>query len=94
MAKTTIKGVVQIIFDKKRQNQLYEHQFVRVAESGTSSVFDVQFFNTKMKVIEDSGVKEGDEVLVEGNVVGKLWEKDGKSGNFIKINGQNITKCS
>jgi hypothetical protein len=94
MSKTTIKGIVQIIFDKKRQNQLYEHQFIRVAENGTSSIFDVQFYNAKIKTIEASGVKEGDEVLIEGSVVGKLWDKDGKSGNYIKINGQNITKCN
>lgn len=94
MAKTTIKAIVQTIYDKKRQNQLYEHQFIRVGEVGTTNVFDVQFYNSKIKVLEDAKISEGDEVLIEANVNGKFWEKEDKSGIFIKINGQNITKCS
>lgn len=92
MAKTTIKAVVQTIFDKKRQNQLYEHQFIRVKENGNSNIFDVQFYNEKIKVLEGAGVVEGDEVEIEATVNGKFWEKDGKSGIFVKVNGQNIVK--
>ena len=92
MAKTTIKAVVQTIFDKKRQNQLYEHQFIRVQEIGTSNVFDIQFYNEKIKVLESAGVSEKDEVEIEVNLNGKFWEKEGKSGIFLKLNGQKINK--
>ncbi len=92
MAKTTIKAVVQTIFDKKRQNSLYEHQFLRVVEIGTKNTFDIQFYNEKIKKLE--GVKEGDEVEIEVNLNGKFWEKEGKSGIFLKLNGQKISVCS
>lgn len=92
MAKITIKAIVQTIFDKKRQNQLYEHQFVRVEEIGTKNIFDVQFYNEKIKELQ--GVKEGDEVEIEVNLNGKFWEKEGKSGIFLKLNGQKISVCS
>lgn len=92
MAKTTIKAVVQTIFDKKRQNQLYEHQFIRVQEIGTKNIFDVQFYNEKIKVLEDAGVKEKDEVEIDATLNGKFWQKDDRSGIFLKLNGQNIVK--
>lgn len=92
MAKTTIKAVVQTIFDKKRQNQLYEHQFIRVQEIGTTNIFDVQFYNEKIKVLEDAGVKEKDEVEIEATLNGKFWQKGDRSGIFLKLNGQNIVK--
>ena len=92
MAKTTIKAVVQTIFDKKRQNQLYEHQFIRVQEIGTSNVFDIQFYNEKIKVLESAGVVLGDEVEIEVNLNGKFWQKEEKSGIFLKLNGQKINK--
>lgn len=92
MAKTTIKAVVQTIFDKKRQNQLYEHQFIRVQEIGTSNVFDIQFYNEKIKVLEEAGVKEKDEVEIEAILNGKFWQKEDRSGIFLKLNGQNIVK--
>lgn len=88
----TIKAIVQTIFEKKRQNALYEHQFIRVQEIGTTNIFDVQFYNSKIQIIEKNELKKGDEVEIETNVNGKFWEKDGKEGIFIKINGQNITK--
>ena len=94
MAKTTIKAVVQTIFDKKRQNQLYEHQFIRVQEIGTSNVFDIQFYNEKIKVLESAGVSEKDEVEIEATLNGKFWEKEGTSGIFLKLNGQKISICS
>ena len=92
VAKMTIKSIVQTIFEKKRQNALYEHQFIRVKEIGTENIFDVQFYNSKIQLIEKAGVKQGDEVEIETNVNGKFWEKDGREGVFIKINGQNIKK--
>lgn len=92
MAKTLIKGKVQTIFDEKRQNSLYKHQFIRVAENGTTNIFDVQFYNEKIKELQ--GVKEGDEVEIEVNLNGKFWEKEGKSGIFLKLNGQKISICS
>lgn len=92
MAKTTIKAVVQKIFEEKRQNALYIHQFIRVAEIGTQNVFDVQFYNAKIKVLKDAEIAEGDEVEIDANVNGKFWEKEDKSGIFLKINGQNISK--
>lgn len=95
MAKMTIIAIVQTIFEKKRQNQLYEHQFVRVQEKGTTNIFDVQFYNSKIDLITNLGLKEGDEVTIEANVNGKYWEKEDKSGVFIKVNGQQISKgCS
>ena len=92
MAKITIKAIVQTIFDKKRQNQLYEHQFIRIEEIGTKNIFDIQFYNEKIKVLEGAGVKEKDEVLIEINLNGKFWEKDGREGIFLKLNGQKIIK--
>lgn len=92
MSKTTIKAIVQTIFDKKRQNQLYEHQFIRVQEIGTTNIFDIQFYNEKIKVLEDAGVNEKDEVEIEVNLNGKFWQKDDRSGIFLKLNGQNIVK--
>lgn len=92
MAKMTIHAIVQTIFQRKRQNQLYEHQFIRVQEKGTSNIFDVQFYNNKIELIEKYGVKEGDEAEIETTVNGKFWEKEDKSGIFLKINGQKITK--
>lgn len=94
MAKITITAIVQTIFDKKRQNQLYEHQFVRIEEIGTKNIFDVQFYNEKIKVFESAGVKEKDKVIIEINLNGKFWEKDGREGIFLKLNGQNIEVCS
>ena len=92
MSKTTIKAVVQTIFEKKRQNSLYEHQFIRVQEIGTTNIFDIQFYNEKIKVLEDAGVNEKDEVEIEVNLNGKFWQKDDRSGIFLKLNGQNIVK--
>ena len=92
MAKTLIKGKIQTIFDEKRQNSLYKHQFIRVAENGTTNLFDIQFYNEKIKELQ--GVKEGDEVEIEVNLNGKFWEKEGKSGIFLKLNGQKISVCS
>lgn len=92
MAKTFIKGKVQTIFDEKRQNSLYKHQFIRVAENGTTNLFDIQFYNEKIKELQ--GVKEGDEVEIEVNLNGKFWGKEGKSGIFLKLNGQKISVCS
>ena len=92
MAKTFIKGKVQTIFDEKRQNSLYKHQFIRVAENGTTNIFDVQFYNEKIKVLEDAGVKEKDEVEIEATLNGKFWQKEDRSGIFLKLNGQNIVK--
>ena len=89
-----IKAKVQIIFPKKRQNALYEHQFIRVEEQGTKNVFDVQFYNEKMKLLEEAEIKEGDDVEIEANLNGKFWEKEGKSGIFLKLNGQKISVCS
>jgi lactate dehydrogenase-like 2-hydroxyacid dehydrogenase len=53
MAKTFIKGKVQTIFDEKRQNSLYKHQFIRVAENGTTNLFDIQFYNEKIKELQE-----------------------------------------
>ena len=92
MAKTLIKGKVQTIFDKKRQNQLYEHQFIRVQEIGTTNIFDIQFYNEKIKVLEDAGVKEKDEVEIDATLNGKFWQKEDRSGIFLKLNGQKIKK--
>ena len=92
MSKTTIKAVVQKIFEEKRQNALYVHQFIRVAEIGTQNVFDIQFYNEKIKVFEDAGVNEKDEVEIEVNLNGKFWQKDDRSGIFLKLNGQKIIK--
>ena len=92
MAKTFIKGKVQTIFDKKRQNQLYEHQFIRVQEIGTTNIFDIQFYNEKIKVLEDAGVKEKDEVEIDATLNGKFWQKEDRSGIFLKLNGQKIKK--
>lgn len=95
MAKMTIIAIVQTIFEKKRQNALYEHQFLRVQEKGTTNIFDVQFYNSKIELITKAEIKENDEVIIETNVNGKYWEKEGRSGVFIKVNGQNISKvCS
>ena len=92
MSKTTIKADVQKIFEEKRQNDLYVHQFIRVAEIGTQNVFDIQFYNEKIKVFEDAGVNEKDEVEIEVNLNGKFWQKDDRSGIFLKLNGQKIIK--
>lgn len=90
MAKLTILGIVAKVFPRKRQNQLYEHQFVRIVEEGTQNVFDVQFYNNKIKCIE--GIEEGQKVLCEVYLNGKHWFRpDGKEGVFLKLNGQEIT---
>lgn len=94
MAKTTIEGTVEKIFDEKRQNALYIHRFIRVKEKGTKSTFDVQFYNEKRLQIEEKKIKVGDQVLIEALVNGKFWQNDEKTkeGVFVKINGQTIDR--
>ena len=90
MAKATILGIVAKVFPRKRQNQLYEHQFIRIVEEGTQNVFDIQFYNNKIKLLE--GVEEGQKVICETFLNGKHWAKpDGKEGVFLKLNGQAIS---
>lgn len=88
----TIKSIVKTIFERKRQSAIFEHQFIRVQEIGTDNIFDVQFYNSKIQIIEKVEIKVGDEVEIDTNVNGRFWEKGGKEGVFIKINGQNIKK--
>ena len=93
MAKMTILGIVVKVFPRKRQNQLYEHQFIRIAEEGGNNIFDVQFYNNKIQQIEENGIEEGQKVICETYVNGKHWAKpDGKEGVFLKLNGQMISK--
>ena len=95
MAKMTILGIVARVFPEKRQNQLYKHQFIRIVEEGTQNVFDVQFYNNKIKLIAENGIEEGQKVICEVFVNGKHWSRpDGSDGVFIKINGQSISSFS
>lgn len=92
MAKVTILGIVAKVFPRKRQNQLYEHQFVRIVEEGTQNVFDVQFYNNKIQLIEDNAIEAGQKVVCEVYLNGKHWAKpDGTEGVFLKLNGQSIS---
>lgn len=91
MAKITLIGIVIKVFEEKRQNALYKHRFVRIKEKGTSNIFDIQFYNQKIKLIDESGIKEGQKALFVCYLNGKHWINDeGKEGVFLKLNGQEI----
>lgn len=93
MAKVTILGIVVKVFDEKRQNQLYKHRFVRIMEQSTQNIFDVQFYNNKIQLLDN--VEAGQKVVCEVYLNGKHWAKpDGSEGVFLKLNGQMISPFS
>lgn len=85
-----LTGIVSNIFPEKRQNQIFKHQFIRIVESGTANIFDVQFYNNKIS--EVSKIIEGQKIVVLCYVNGRHWtdENNGKEGIFLKVNGQLI----